>query len=193
MGNTSELIKLAIAKTNSDITDFTFRAMPEKEVAVFIAALKNIPNILIKMDHDYLKFNKEEIKKWAVIYLHLHNLFHSEANDEDLTKLEIVTTAPIFIEVPEIITQEEQKKLNLAYFSLGVAALKINHNLENLISEKIILGEFMAFGGLQEGIWGWQLKDEILTSVAKNILEKTNKNNHYFLVKKYKNFIFDFL
>ncbi len=193
MEKSIETIKLVLTKSEKNINNFSIDALPKEEAKVFVSALKMAPNFLIKLDHSYFDIRRDEIEKWAVIYINLHNLFHSEYNDSDINKLEILTTVPIWTNLPELIAPQEQRKINLAYFLLGLSALKINHNLENLISEKIILGEFLAFGGIEKGIWGLKLKDEILPNVVKNILEKTQKNNHHQLVKKYKNFIFDFL
>lgn len=196
MKKTTEIIKLVLTKSEKNINNFNIDALPKEEAKVFVSALKMIPNFLIKLDNSYFDIRRDEIEKWAMIYINLHNLFHSEYNDyndSDINKFEILTTVPVWINLPELISPQEQKKINLAYFLLGISALKINHDLENLISEKIILGEFIAFGGIEEGMWGLKLKDEIFPTVAKNVLEKTERNNHNHLVKKYKNFIFDFL
>ncbi len=195
MEQVTETIKIALKDNlTRRSVDMNINALPEKEASVFVAALKEIPEILVKLDHKQLQnIDKEDIKKWAVIYLNLHNLFHSEKNENDLNKLEILTTAPILANLQEILSPQEQKLLNLAYFSLGLSALKINHRLEYLISEKIILGEFFAIGGIEEGIWGLKLKEEVLPNVAKNVLDKTLRDNHHHLVKKYSNFIFDFI
>jgi hypothetical protein len=194
MEKTMNFLKINLNEfINSENKKFNVDKLPQAEVNVFINALKLVPELITKFDPRYFKFNKEEIERWSIIYLNIHNLFHSEINENEIEKLEILTTAPIFIEVTKIIPPEDQEKLNAAYFILGVAALKINHKLEHLISEKIILGEFISLGGIEESIWGLKLNHQILTSVAKNILEKTENNNHYCLVKRYKNFILDYL
>lgn len=190
---TIELLKIHLDKfvKNKNIEEFNIDKLPESEANIFINALKLLPELATKFDHNYFKLTKEEIQRWAIIYLNLHNLFHAEINENEIKKLEILTTAPIFIEVAKIIPQEDQEKLYKSYFLLGGAALKINHKLEHLISEQIILGEFISLGGLERSIWGLKLNSHLLLEVTKNVLEKTQKDHHHYLIKRYKNFILD--
>lgn len=165
--------------------------LPQQEAKVFLSSFSLLDDIFAKFDILKINFNKAEIKKWALVYLSLHNLFHEEYNkiyNNDLTKLEIYSTAPIFLETKNLADNDFQK-LVYGYFLLGSAALKINHSLENLISEKLILGEFFAFGGVDQSIWGYELKTDLIREIAKNILEKTEKDRINYLIKKYQNFV----
>lgn len=188
---TLENIKLILGKGNFDKNYLDLKAIPSEEIKVFWASINILNHHIVKFDSPSL--DKNEIKKWALIYLALHNLFHSEVNHQDITKLEVLTTAPIFTLTKDLLTEEDLAKLSFAYFLLGFTALRINHSLENLISEKLILGEFVAIGGIENGIWGLKFKHQILPTVAQNILAKVEKDRHNFLVKKYKNLVFDFL
>ncbi len=177
-----------LTKTNLDL-----KAMPHEETMVFLAALNQFEKLFLKLDPSWLKLEKNDLKRWGIVYLLLHDLFHAETQENDLVKLEIFTTAPIFINIQEITPQENVDRLVLAYFILGAASLKINHSLPALISEKIILGEFVAMGGLDDGIWGIRIKKDLLPKIASNVFEKSKRGNLQLLVKKYKNFVFDFL
>lgn len=180
---------------NNDYNEFnlSLKSMPQEEARVFLASLDNFDKLTSKLDPIWFQSQNKNLKKWGVIYLLLHDLFHSEFYYQDLPKLEILTTAPIFNYVKEIAGKENAENLSLAYFILGVGSIKINHFLENLISEKVIIGEFISVGGLDNGVWGFRIKKELLLDVAKNIYLKTEKDNHISLIKKYKDFVFDFL
>jgi len=186
-----EKIKLILEKTDLQKDYLNFSSLPKDEARVFLTSLNHLPKYLINFVSP--KLDKNEVQKWALIYLALHNLWHSEINHQDIIKLEIFTTSPIFHSTQNILSEEDLAKLSFTYFLLGLSALKINHCLDHLISEKIILGEFVALGGIEKSIWGLKFKPEIMPSVAKNIQEKTEKDRHYFLLKKYKNLVFDFL
>lgn len=186
-----EEIKLILENSNLKKDYLELSSMPNDEAKVFLAALNSLQKFLINFVSPNV--NKEEIERWSLIYLALHNLWHSEFSHDDIGKLEILTTAPILSSLQEILNQEEFQKLSFAYFLLGFSVLKINHSLENLISEKVILGEFVALGGIEKDIWGLKFKPEIMPTVAKNIQNKTEKDRHHLLIKKYKNIVFDFL
>jgi hypothetical protein len=186
-----EEIKLILEKTDLEKDRLNFSSLPKDEAKVFLISLNNLPRYLINFVSP--KLDKNEIQKWALAYLALHNLWHSEINHQDIAKLEIFTTTPIFHSTKNILSEEDLAKLSFTYFLLGFSALKINHSLDYLISEKLILGEFVALGGIEKSIWGLKFKPEIIPSVAKNIQEKTEKDRHHFLLKKYKNLVFDFL
>lgn len=195
--NTLIELKKIIENRNFDISDPHFKLdfLPQEEAKVFLSSFPLFDNILFKFDILKLTFDKEEIKKWALIYLALHNLFHEKYNKiygSDLTKLEIYSTAPLFLDTKDLLEVDFQK-LTYAYFLLGSSSLKTNHSLPYLISEKLILGEFIALGNLEESLWGYQLKTNSMPEVAKNILEKTEKDRIHHLIKKYQNFIPNFL
>ena len=185
--------KKILEKDNLERINFDLKAMPTEEAAVFLAALNQFDKLFLKLDPSWLKLEKNELRRWGVAYLLLHDLLHTEIQENDLTKLEIFTTIPILTSIKEVTSPENADRLAIAYFILGAASLQINHSLPFLISEKIILGEFVAIGGLDNGIWGIRIKKEILTEVATNVLEKAKKGTLQLLVKKYKDFIFDFL
>lgn len=186
-------IKKILENINLERISLDLKAMPQEEVVVFLAALNQFDKLFLKLDHSWLKLEKNDLRRWGIAYLLLHDLFHAETRESDLTKLEILTTAQIFTKAKEISSQENLDRLSLAYFILGAASLKINHSLPVLISEKIILGEFVSVGGLDNGIWGIRIKKELLPETAAKVLEKTHKGSLRPLAKKYKNFIFDFL
>ena len=186
-----ENIKLILEKREFDKNYLDLRSLPFEETKIFLASVNSSPKNLIKFDSPPL--NKDETNKWTLIYLALHNLFHSEINCQDISKLEILATTPIFIITKDLLPEEELAKLCFAYFLLGFTALRLNHSLEYLISEKVILGEFVAVGGIEKSIWGLKFKHYLLPTVAQNILAKVEKDRHDFLVKKYKNLVFDFL
>ena len=188
---TLESIKLILEKKEIDKNYLELKAIPVEEAKVFLASVNSLPQHLVKFDSPPL--DRNELNKWALIYLALHNLFHSEINHQDISKLEILTTAPIFTTTNNLLTEEDFAKLSFAYFLLGLTALRINHSLEHLISEKVILGEFVAIGGIENSVWGLKIKHQLLPTVSQNILSKTEKDRHSLLIKKYKNLIFDFL
>jgi len=191
MDKTLEEIKLIIENVEENKTYWDLKYLPQEEAKIFLTSVNNLQQYLIKFDAPSL--NKSEVKRWSLIYLAIHNLLHSEINHQDITKLEIFTTAPIFDLTQNILSKEDLEKLSLAYFLLGLSSLKINHSSEYLISEKLILGEFVAIGGIEKRIWGLKLKYQFLPEVARNIYNKVQNDKHNFLLKKYKNLAFDFL
>lgn len=171
-----------------------FNAIPQEELAIISKSFSFLDKTLAKFDILRTGLNKNEIQKWSLIYLALHNLLHQENNEvNDLTKLEIYSTAPIFLYAQNLLEKNEQEKLIYAYFILGSNSLKIDHSLPHLISEKLILGEFIAFGGIEESLWGYKLKTDLMLQISQNILEKTNKDRINHLIAKYKNFVPHFL
>jgi hypothetical protein len=191
MDKTLQEIKLILESRDSDNVYWDLNYLPQDEARVFLASVNNLNQYLSKIDNNIL--DKNSAKRWSLIYLALHNLLHSETENPDITKLEVFTTAPIFDLTKNILNEEDFEKLSLAYFLLGLSSLKINHSLEYLISEKLILGEFVAIGGVEKGIWGLKFKYQFLPQAASNIFNKVKNDRHNFLLKKYKNLIFDFL
>jgi hypothetical protein len=184
-------IKLILEKRDLNRDYWDLKHLPCEEAKIFLASVNNLNQYLTKLDSPLL--DKDSAKRWSLIYLALHNLLHSETENQDITKLEVFTTAPIFDLTKNILDEKDFEKLSLAYFLLGLSSLKINHSLEYLISEKLILGEFVAIGGVEKGIWGLKFKYQFLPQAASNIFNKVKNDRHHFLLKKYKNLVFDFL
>jgi hypothetical protein len=184
-------IKLILEKRDLDRDYWDLKHLPCEEAKIFLASVNNLNQYLTKLDSPLL--DKDSAKRWSLIYLALHNLLHSETENQDITKLEVFTTAPIFDLTKNILDEKDFEKLSLAYFLLGLSSLKINHSLEYLISEKLILGEFVAIGGIEKGIWGLKFKYQFLPQAASNIFNKVKNDRHNFLLRKYKNLVFDFL
>jgi hypothetical protein len=191
MDKTLQEIKLILEKRELDRDYCDLKHLPCEEAKIFLASVNSLNQYLTKLDSPLL--NKNEAKRWSLIYLALHNLLHGEMDNQDITKLEIYTTAPIFDLTKGILDEKDFEKLSLAYFLLGLSSLKINHSLEYLISEKLILGEFVAIGGVEKEIWGLKFKYQFLPQAAFNIFNKVKNDRHNFLLKKYKNLVFDFL
>jgi hypothetical protein len=191
MDKTLREIKLILEQRDLDRPYWDLKHLPCEEAKIFLASVNNLNQYLTKLDSPLL--NKNEAKRWSLIYLALHNLLHSETENQDITKLEVFTTAPIFDLTKNILDEKDFEKLSLAYFLLGLSSLKINHSLEYLISEKLILGEFVAIGGVEKGIWGLKFKYQFLPQASSNIFNKVKNDRHNFLLKKYKNLVFDFL
>jgi len=191
MEKTLQEIKLILEKRGSNGAYWDLKHLPCEEAKIFLASVNNLNQYLTKLDSPLL--DKDSAKRWSLIYLALHNLLHSEIENQDITKLEVFTTAPIFDLTKNILDEKDFEKLSLAYFLLGLSSLKINHSLEYLISEKLILGEFVAIGGIEKGIWGLKFKYQFLPQAALNIFNKVKNDRHNLILKKYKNLVFDFL
>lgn len=186
---TLEIINLK--KPALSIIDFS--NIPEEEVRIFLEASKNNLEFIKKLDISALRIDKNELQKWQILYIKLHDLYHKEFREEDLNKLEIKTTASLFPDAEKVLDELGIEKLILAYISLGFSALKINRSSCYLISEKVLLGEFASLGGFERGIWGIKVNHKILPIVIRNVLDKLERGRHEMLVNKYKNFTFDFL
>jgi hypothetical protein len=186
-----EKLKIILDKDNTEEDYLEIKHLPEQEAKTFIQSLKILPEYFFKLENK--SFKKEELKKWAFIYILLHNLLHSEVKNENISKLEILTTSPIFISVKNILEEKEKECLALAYFLLSLVSLKNNPRLENLISEKLILSELLSLGGISYGIWGLKIKTEALFIASENILDKIDHPTFDKLIKKTQNIIFDFL
>lgn len=191
----TQIKKILENKENKKIEEYNLdlKAIPAEEAKIFLASINQFDKLFLKFDPTFVKATNEDLKKNALIYIMIHDLFHQEINNEDLVKLEILTTAPVFYYLQEITDQKTFETFSLSYFLLGVSSLKINHSSPYCISEKIILGEFFAFGGLDNGIWGLKIKSDLLPQIAKIILDKVEKDSYQFLAKKYQNFKFDFI
>jgi len=187
----TEKLKIALNKNILEENYLEINHLPEEEAKVFIQALKTLPDYIFKLENKNLK--KEELKKWAVIYILLHNLLHDEIKNEEIDKLEILTTSPIFITLNNILEEKNKEYFSLAYFLLSLVSLKQNPKLQNLISEKLILSELLSLGGISYGLWGIKLKTEVLFMASENIFKKINHPNFEKLIKKTQNIIFDFL
>jgi hypothetical protein len=191
MNEVLQEIKLILEKRDINKAHYDLKHLPCEEAKIFLASVNNLDQYLAKLETSLL--DKNEAKRWSLIYLAFHNLLHNETENQDITKLEVFTTAPIFDLTKNILNEKDFEKLSLAYFLLGFSSLKINHSLEYLISEKLILGEFVAIGGVEKGIWGLKFKYQFLPQAASNIFNKVKNDRHNFLLKKYKNLVFDFL
>jgi hypothetical protein len=191
MDKTLQEIKLILEKRDLGRDYWDLKHLPSEEAKIFLASVNNLNQYLAKLDSPLL--DKDSAKRWSLIYLALHDLLHSETENQDITKLEVFATAPIFDLTKNILDEKDFEKLSLAYFLLGLSSLKIDHSLEYLISEKLILGEFVAIGGVEKGIWGLKFKYQFLPQAALNIFNKVKNDRHNFLLKKYKNLVFDFL
>lgn len=165
-------------------------SLPQDEAQIFLSSLKNSFEILKKLDIEYhKKFSKEELQKWQLIYIKIHDLFHQVIYKEKLTELELETTLSIFSENNLTVKNEDFEKLALAYFVLGVTALKNYHDSPYLISEKIILGEFISRGGCEESLWGLKCHHHMFVEVSKDLSQKLIKGTYTLLEKQYKNFV----
>lgn len=166
--------------------------IPAEELKTFLNSFNLLDKILANIDFRVLNnLNKDELKKWSIIYIITHDLFHEEVNNKHnyiLPQLEIYSTIPIFFQLKEIVSSDNYQKFIYSYFSLGLCALEINHRLENLISEKIILGEFSSIGGLETDLWGVKLKTELFDYALKTVLHKFEKSRYDMLIKRYMNF-----
>jgi len=178
----SEVLK---AKT---VPNFDF--LPPEEAKVFIAALKNFHKLLPYFE---IKTKKEDLEKWALIYLSLHNLFHEVFENYKIEEKEIVSTLKIFLETESLLNQNQKELLIHSYGLLSIEALNLHHELPYLISEKIILGESYFFGVFEPSLWGTKIKSEKLLEVIKNINKKLENGGIQQLIKSYKNFKFDIL
>lgn len=195
----NEKIKIFLKNTTEGVNninnynDFNLQYIPEEELKLFINSLKEFHKNLLKFSKPNLQ--KQDLEKWILIYLYTHNLFHSQIQENesnDLIKTELITTAPIFKIAKETLKEDDYIKLTFSYFLLGLTALQINHSLEYLISEKLILGEFVSVGGLEKSIWGLKFKHNVLLEVVDNLLDKIKRDRINLLVKKYRNITFDF-
>lgn len=180
-----------ILNLNSYKSNLNLDYIPKEEAEMFLSAVTEIKNYLLNLENP--KTNFDEIKKWSLIYIALHDLFHSLNKENDLTKTEILSTTNIFEVINEHVFPVKFQLLVTAYFVLGISCLKKHHSSEYLISEKVVLGEFNALGGIKKGRWGLIVDHQLMPQIATNITLKVKKDTHHFLVKKYKNFIFDFL
>ena len=138
MDKTLQEIKLILEKRDIDRDYLDLKHLPSEEAKIFLASTNNLNQYLAKLETSLL--DKDGAKRWSLIYLAIHNLLHNETENQDITKLEVFTTAPIFDLTKNILDEKDFEKLSLAYFLLGLSSLKINHSLEYLISEKLILG-----------------------------------------------------
>ncbi|BCX15495.1 MAG: hypothetical protein KatS3mg097_387 [Candidatus Parcubacteria bacterium] len=179
--------------SNYDLNDESFAYIPNEEMKIFLQTIKNMPKTISKFNLKDLQLSHQEIEKWALIYLKIHNMLHYEkisTINDNIELIETEITATTFSETFHLIHNNDFKKLSTAYISLSLEAINNHHHSPFLISEKIILGEFVCNGGFEISLWGLKIKEHILSSVAKNILERINNNNYQKLLQKYQNFVY---
>jgi hypothetical protein len=167
-----------------------FDFLPQEEVKVFITALKNFPKLLPYFE---IKAKKEDLEKWALIYISLHNLFHEIFENHKIEEKELASTLKIFLETENLLSQNQKELLTSSYALLAIESLNLHHELPYLISEKIILGESYFFGVFEPSLWGTKIESEKLLEVVKNVNKKFEEGDIQKLIEAYKNFKFDIL
>lgn len=186
--------KIFETKINSyDINNESFAYMPDEEMKIFLKTIQNMPKTISKFNLKDLQLSRQEIEKWALIYLKIHNMLHQEkiqTNSEYLELIETEITAITFAETFRLISNNDFKKLSTAYISMSIDAINNYHHSPFLISEKIFLGEFIYNGGFEISLWGLKIKEHILSCVAENILERIKNNNYQKLLQNYRNFVY---
>ncbi|MER3570221.1 MAG: hypothetical protein C4348_01255 [Patescibacteria group bacterium] len=185
-----EILKLKNIDNENYLKNLSFNFLPQKEGLIFTSALKDLKRIKNYLE---IKDNLEEVTKWGLIYIALHNLYHQHHQKENIHLLELETTLPIFLEIENLLNEEEKRKLQLAYISLAINSLRIDHKNDYLISEKIVLGEGYFYGVFELGIWGWKFNKNNFDLTIKNLVEKLEKNEIEKLIEKYKNLTHDLL
>jgi len=166
----------------------SFDFLPQEEAQIFITALKNFPKLLPYFE---IKAKKEDLERWALIYISLHNLFHEIFESDEIVKKEIASTLKIFLETENLLSQNQKELLASSYTLLAIESLNLGHELHYFISEKIILGESYFFGVFEPSLWGTKIQNEKLLEVVKNINKKFEEGNIQKLIEAYKNFKFD--
>lgn len=189
-----KIFETKISSYNTD--DESFAYIPDEEMKIFLQTIKSIPKTISKFDLKDLQLSSQEIERWAIVYLKIHNMLHYEKTQTNITNndyielTEIEITATTFSETSQLVNNNDFKKLGTAYISLAIEAINNYHNSPFLISEKTLLGEFVYNGGFEISLWGLKIKENILSYVAKNVLERIKNNNYQKLLQKYRNFVY---
>ncbi|MCS7200948.1 MAG: hypothetical protein NZ822_02275 [Patescibacteria group bacterium] len=198
LNNTLEANSLKkILEMKVEIEDvLSLKNIPPEELKTYLGAIKIIEEIFNKIDYKTIQsLDKNDLKRWSLVFIFVHDIFHGINNlsNYTLAKTEINSTLPAFQLLKNLVGINDYQKFIYAYFSLSASSLKINHQLENLISEKIILGEFHSIGGFDITRWGIKLKEDLFDYALQSINKKFENDKYSSLIKRYSNFSLDFI
>lgn len=168
-----------------------FSNIPEQELKAFLDGIKKIK--YISNNFELEEISKDELEKWSLGYLLIHDLFHKSFQNDNLYILETEITLQTFEESKKILTEKEIKSLEVGYLLLSLASLETYHSLEYLISEKIIIGESYFYGVFSISLWGYKFDNKKFEEVISNLLRKLKDGSIEKLIQRYKNLVPDFL
>jgi len=168
-----------------------FSNIPEQELKAFLDGIKKIK--YISNNFELEEISKDELEKWGLGYLLIHDLFHKSFQNDNLYILETEITLQTFEESKKILTEKEIKSLEVGYLLLSLASLETYHSLEYLISEKIIIGESYFYGVFSISLWGYKFDNKKFEEVISNLLRKLKDGSIEKLIQRYKNLVPDFL
>lgn len=168
-----------------------FSNIPEQELKAFLDGIKKIK--YISNNFELEEISKDELEKWGLGYLLIHDLFHKSFQNDNLYILETEITLQTFEESKKILTEKEIKSLEVGYLLLSLASLETHHSLEYLISEKIIIGESYFYGVFSISLWGYKFDNKKFEEVISNLLRKLKDGSIEKLIQRYKNLVPDFL
>ncbi|GBD34578.1 hypothetical protein HRbin35_00311 [bacterium HR35] len=180
-----------ISNSEKGSLDLNFNFIPKEEAKFFLASLKNINKV--KGYFELNELSKEEIEKWSIIFLLLHDFFHSLADDSSIEKLETKITPQMFVASSEILNENQKLKLASAYILLGIETLNNFHHSPYFISEKIVLGESYFQGVFEPSLWGVKINHSKFFEVTQKLNKKIETESLERLIANYKNFKFDVL
>jgi len=190
MHHEQALIKeiISLGTSRSDVVNqVELKAIPQEELQIFTQSLKNLHEILHFFD--MRETNPQELERWALIYILLHDLFHQFYTSPEIHYLETQITTKIFKESENVLTKEQKQALQTSYLLLALNSLKTHHHSLYLISEKIILGEGYFYGIFEPSLWGQKINHQAFEEVIKSLTNKLEKDSLEKLFEKYKNFV----
>jgi len=180
-----------ISSSEKGSLDLNFNFIPKEEAKFFLTSLKNLNKI--KGYFELTDLSKEEIEKWSIIFLLLHDFFHSLDNNQSIEKLETKITSQMFVISNEILNENQKLKLASSYVLLAIETLNNFHHSPYFISEKIVLGESYFQGVFEPSLWGIKINHAKFFEVNQKLNKKIENESFESLINNYKNFKFDIL
>lgn len=178
-----------LSQENYNQLDLNFSSIPEKELRAFFEGLKNLPKITSSFELKNL--SKEDLERGSLTYLFIHDLYHKSIKGDNLLLLETEITLLSFKEIENVLNNNQKSLIQSSYLLLSLATLNNFHQLEHLISEKIILGESYFYGVFDISLWGYRIDNQKFSEVIENLYQKLKNNSLDKIINRYKNFVPD--
>lgn len=151
--------------------------MPKEEKLIFERAINRLPHPSISSNLSY-----KELAQYTKIYLEKHNYYHQKIQETPLAIAEVKISLRTLLDLLE---EYEVNKITESYFHLALLAVEENPGSVYVVSEKVLLGEFVERGGLEPSVWNWKPKIEFFPELVKCLHEKAEKNNITHFVERY--------
>lgn len=148
-----------------DVGDFSifYRNLPDKKASLYLMSFQKLRNaVCLGESYD---LGKKEIEKGALMFLAALNILFQEnpGNDELRNIMETLR------HIHTLGQEELRNKILLGFLCVGITLFKnFAHELD-VLSEKIIIGEFHNIGGFQPDMWGVSVNFDLFPDLINSL------------------------